>query len=859
MNGPDLKIVVRETAGIARDSEMVTVGVPVSRGAIAAEAPVAIRGPHNQVQTCQSKVLKQWPDGSVKWLLVDFAASTGAGTSAEYEVVPGVEPPPAQTPVIVTLDSRTCEVDTGSALFVVDRNAYGPFSAVRIKGKDILQSRPGSTVLRIDGIEDILPVVDAVDLEESGPLRAVIRLSGRFHGTPGRRPRFFSRLYFMAGSSAVKIEFTVHNPYPARHSGGLWDLGDEGSFLFRNLTFSFHCSDPAGELCCTPAPSLPVITLPATSRFSLYQESSGGEQWRSPVHRNRNGVVPMEFCGYMAEVDGREAGTGRRATPLLWKGAGEVGVALAVPRLWQEFPGEVAWEEGMLQFSPFPARFPDLHELQGGEQKTYEFWVDFATSKRGLSWALEPLRAYAVPDTYRESGVLKDLPGEDDLVDLFTSPAELLQKREIADEFGWRNFGDIYADHETAYHQRPELFVSHYNNQYDFVAGLYRKFFATGDVGWQELAADLARHVRDIDLYHTDEDREEYNHGMFWHTDHYVDAGTSNHRSCSKAHLQVKPAHLCGGGPGAEHCYTTGLMLHYFQTGNPVFRDAVLSLARWELLALSGPQTVLAALKRAVGNLNLWRTWKGSGRPFPQYPLTRGTGNAITACIDAFEVDGDREFLDRAEDLIRKALHPEDDIQARDLLDAEVAWSYTILLAAVVKFLDKKLELEAFDDGFAHARGSILAYAQWMAANEYPYLDKPEILEYPNETWAAQDIRKSVVFYGAARYACAADQRARLLEQAKRYYVYARNELQRHGSSRFSRPVVLMLQNGWVGSRLTELPPAGIEEGGTISGATTPKVSLATVARRTVGDLLTVLGATTVTREAAWLKARLKD
>ena len=30
--------------------------------------------------------------------------------------------------------------------------------------------------------------------------------------------------------------------------------------------------------------------------------------------------------------------------------------------------------------------------------------------------------------------------------------------------------------------------------------------------------------------------------------------------------------------------------------------------------------------------------------------------------------------------------------------------------------------------------------------NEYPYLDKPEKLEFPTETWAAQDIRKSDVF-----------------------------------------------------------------------------------------------------------------
>ena len=57
------------------------------------------------------------------------------------------------------------------------------------------------------------------------------------------------------------------------------------------------------------------------------------------------------------------------------------------------------------------------------------------------------------------------------------------------------------------------------------------------------------------------------------------------------------------------------------------------------------------------------------------------------------------------------------------------------------------------DRMYAWARASLLHYARWMAEHEYPYLDKPEILEFPTETWAAQDIRKSDVFHYAERYA----------------------------------------------------------------------------------------------------------
>ena len=40
-----------------------------------------------------------------------------------------------------------------------------------------------------------------------------------------------------------------------------------------------------------------------------------------------------------------------------------------------------------------------------------------------------------------------------------------------------------------------------------------------------------------------------------------------------------------------------------------------------------------------------------------------------------------------------------------------------------------------------------------MVEHERPYLDHPEQLEYPTETWAAQELRKANVLRWAARYA----------------------------------------------------------------------------------------------------------
>ena len=50
-------------------------------------------------------------------------------------------------------------------------------------------------------------------------------------------------------------------------------------------------------------------------------------------------------------------------------------------------------------------------------------------------------------------------------------PNSFFSRREIIDEYGWRHYGEVYADHENAYYSGVKPLVSHYNNQYDLVAG----------------------------------------------------------------------------------------------------------------------------------------------------------------------------------------------------------------------------------------------------------------------------------------------------------------------------------------------------------------------------------------------------
>jgi hypothetical protein len=84
-----------------------------------------------------------------------------------------------------------------------------------------------------------------------------------------------------------------------------------------------------------------------------------------------------------------------------------------------------------------------------------------------------------------------------------------------------------------------------------------------------------------------------------------------------------------------------------------------------------------------------------------------------------------------------------------------------------------------------------------MLEHEHPYLDKPEKLEFPTETWAAQDIRKSDVFLYAAQHATGAE-RATFVEKASFYQHYSIDTLGQKPTRTLARPVIVLLTSGFM-------------------------------------------------------------
>ena len=697
-----------------RHLEPITAGIPLPRGVCLDASCVSIAEEDGLPIPLQTRVLDRWADGSIRWLLIDAQLDH----PGDYSLHVGASSPQANWHNRLNLrrDSLGVSVDTGAAVFEVSA-ASGIMMESKSGRSD--QLGPARVVVRMMAASGQVSEVSFTEfaVEEEGPLRTCIRLAGTVEVEPGVAVKVVARLHMFAGSGVARAALTVRNDRPAKHAGGYWELGDPGSVQFKDFSvdveFPKRSTPGAFHLGAGAAVN---VNLPAM----LYQDSSGGENWHSASHVNRDGRIPLRFRGFELR-SGEQRSTGDRATPVAWIGGADDRslVAVTLRRFWQDFPKAIEAEEGRLSVRLFPHQFDDLHELQAGEQKTHVVGLGFGADQVGavpLEWICHPATLSATPEWYaacEAAPYLTPAASDPNLAYLrlvnaaIDGPDRFESKREVIDEYGWRNFGDLYADHEQAYYRGKAPIVSHYNNQYDAIWGLGCQFFRSGDHRWWQAMDELAAHVRDIDIYRTTGDKSAYNGGLFWHTDHYVDAGRATHRAYPRRQG------VAGGGPSNEQAYASGLMLHYLLTGEEESRQAALTLADWVVDMDDGRQTVFRWLSTRPTGL------ASSTNSIDYHGPGRGAGHAIAVLLSGFRLSADRRYFEKAEALIRRCIHPEDDLEARQLLDAERRWSYTVFLQVLGRYLGEKALMNELDDRYAYGQAALLHYARWMVDHEY--------------------------------------------------------------------------------------------------------------------------------------------
>ncbi len=751
----------------------------------------------------QTKILSRWTDDSAKWVLFDFSVSIAPKTTQVYTVSID-NPTKKDSSLIAQITPAHYKINLKNRSFLIDRKKFAPPMILSSDDTTVTDQNLSQLVLIDSTDTKYLPIIDHSHLEEDGCLKTSLRFFGSFvSGTEKSFLKFVATLTFYRDSALIKMDFTLHNDSPAQHESNLWDLGDKNSVLFRDLSLQialcensmqnrWSCDDSSG----------------VSDEIEIYQDSSGGDNWNSPNHINREGKQVVSFKGYRITT-GTTVKTGDRINPIVSLKNNNTVLSVAIKDFWQNFPKSIKTHKNTLKIGLFPDNSNDLFELQGGEQKTHTIYFSLDDNPDYLRFIFNPLIPKTTPDWYYKTGVFDDITSPTPPIDqtkdkivnnAITGENSFFDRREIIDEYGWRNFGEIYADHESVGQDKP--FISHYNNQYDVIYAAIKRFLLTGDERWYRLFDDLAKHVCDIDIYHTDQDIPDYNHGLFWHTDHYMDAKTCTHRTYSIKNKIAKNLSVYGGGPSPSHNYTTGLMVYYYLTGSPIAKDSFLELTCWTKSYLTADRKPLKKLKstakKIILRLKSLRTKESIDRPYQFNGPGRASGNTLNALLDAFLFSYNQEYLDTAEGLIRACISPDDLIEKRNLFNSEMRWMYLIFLQSLIKYTKIKRQIRQKDFFYDRCIKTILHYANWMADNEYPFLRKPELLEYPNETWGAQDMRKSNIFDYAAKLAPTKEEMDRFKERADFFYASSIKGVSSFETSNLTRPIVLLMMFGYV-------------------------------------------------------------
>ncbi len=841
---------LEDKSGKHRYFEPVSLGVPFPQGKFLNSSSIGLVDENGDGVPSGATVLDRWPDQSLKWVLFDLLISMPPFGCKRFilDVKDTKDSGEKQNGLAFKEDAQEFVIQTGCSEFYIDKNQFKPFNAVVVNGKRVSLDR-SLTFLKGENDELYTPEIECCKVERSNAVKLILCFEGCFSEQNSNPDlKFKSRLSFFRDCSYCFCDFTILNPNPAVHPEGFWDLGKEGSFFFKNLGIRLETgSDGSYSNFWKIKPGAKISSH--GEPVLIYQDSSGGDNWQSKNHFNRFKNVPVSFKGYKVSFGDNILDQGLRASPVLSLSNNNCTMTVTVQNFWQNFPTALESDGEALTISLFPDQFNDIFELQGGEQKTHQMCFNFSSQAKyddSLDWVHDPVGVKPNAKWYVASNAIpyllpeSELPKEEPYKKIFDLVRSAIQgensfekRREIIDEYGWRNFGDLYADHENRLYLGEKPIISHYNNQYDLINSFVFQYISSGAEKWFQLAKELALHVTDIDIYHTSKDACAYNHGMFWHTDHFATAGTSTHRSFSKLVLKEDNQYSLedgpaasykhhGGGPSSQHVYTGGLVNYYFLTGDENIKSGTLELAEFVSGLIQGPRHPVAILKKMARNTINWAKHLSGKKPMEPYGHAegpdRGSGNMLSVLLDAFMISKDRQYLFQAESLIRECVHPEDDLAARDLLKINIRWSYTIFLQGVCKYLRLKAEWAEYDVMFCYAKETLIHYAKWMVDNEVPILTLSESFDYPNPaTRAANDIRKSNVLFIAAGYA-PENLQPIFKEKAEFFFSEACKGLLMHESGCLTRPLAILMQNMFVSFYCLKNNEAVIT-----SKATTPK------------------------------------
>jgi len=591
----EVTITVDEPSGVDRTGWPVTSGIPLAEGALTDHEASALFTSDGTEVPLQTEVLARWPDGSVRWLLLDFQVDLAPSQKKAFALRfrPDVTRSPIADPVRVLperggRDGLLIDADPLRVSLSSPAADYGRRIAFDVNGDgqfdddEHITLQPEEWVTLIDDQGERFTCdfrqapVRKIVVEQSGPLRACVRIEGHHLGKFGQMFRYIFRIHAYRGQPFLRCFYTFVND-------------DQAAVMAQVNAIALHIPG----LGAYPADTLKRYGSPPTE--DCYTILMGR---RASAVRARS----------LLQVDEREHEVDRkrvRGHAPGWAAAGNerCGVAVGLREFWQNWPKSLSvgphgidvgilphFHKGLYDGKPLEEENKLYYQLRGGLHtfkvgvaKTHELWATFFAGQPDVEKlsdffqaAEHPLLATCEPAYVSSTKAAGEFPpadpkkyaGYDAWLDRALNAH--LKRRDKVREYGMLNYGDWYGERS----------VNWGNLEYDLAHGLFLQYLRTGDRRFYLRAEQAARHHIDVDVVHATNPHLKNPWGSpprvgdIWlhclnHTGGYYE----------DAPLPVSRTYQMGHSTNFGHVWVSGDLDYYYLTGDRRALEVSLEIA----------------------------------------------------------------------------------------------------------------------------------------------------------------------------------------------------------------------------------------------------------------------------------------
>jgi len=538
-------------------------GVPFPQGALQNPEGVRLTTADGNNIPVQTKTSSQWiGDGSVQWLDVNFVAPAGVKKVVLHYGAPAASASPFSS-VIAKRDGVTVSINSGTIVLSVRAGSTALLESFQaIDGPQLGPIRGILNQQMLGEVYSHKTLVNNVDIEEYGPVRASIALRGQLVDDNGHCfGRFVARLRVWAGSPLLSLTFRIFQ-----------DMDEPVAIVHELL--------------------LEMDTPPLADIRGAF-----GEKWHGPLAPRRLEELelrqenPQAFkVTGAADLENGEHAPGWMGVQGIADTGETAGIACGIRWFWQQAPKTLTVTPDKITLGLFGKRRRIEWRIDDGptsimtcgEAKRHSVWLMPFTGEQSTELQQQVQTAWDArphllnPEWFASSNVLGNLapfPGSN-TPEMSQWLDQLVEFESSQETYGLRDWRDTLWCH----------------NDRGRAANALQLHFASGRGEWQDYFEQVMHHNLDIDTIHCSPAHPEWVGAL---------------RGFGPYHTTNPPAAHIGSNCQDQY-------LHHFFTGEPDSREEAELAARW-IARQSGNQDRSARYEGwPLAQMSIAYTWTGN-------------------------------------------------------------------------------------------------------------------------------------------------------------------------------------------------------------------------------------------------------